>query len=271
MRWSQLSTFNGCPFKFHLNEKGWKKQEDGEETIARDFGIAFHSALEAYYAPNGTLATAIEVFKTAMEGVTTEKKEYSAESGVMALEAYAEWYKEQDKDWRVIATELKDDVETLSGKHELHIDLVAEHLPSGSIYFWDHKTTSKAFSPFYWKKFEIDSQMSRYTKYVTNKFGNCAGALINGISVGYRSRMYKGEPAGFHFKFERQIFNRTEQLINMWLESDKQWEEMIAWAKLSGCYPKALGSLCAYCEFYPYCMSGCEDNVLEALYDNKLG
>lgn len=270
MRWSTISNFNSCPFKKHLQDKGWVKQEDGEESVAKNFGIAVHSALEAHYK-GGEVSEVIKAFDAQFPTDISEKKEYSREAGHLLLKNYIEWYKEQDKDWRVIATELKGDVETLTGNHELHIDLVAEHLPSGSIYFWDHKTTTKSFSPFYWKKFEIDSQMSRYTKYVKDKFGSCAGALINGIAFGYRSRKYKDEPTGYWQKFERQIFNRTDEVLKMWLESDEQWEKMIGWAEKEQCYPKALGSICGYCQFYPYCMSGCEEGVLQALYQLKGG
>ena len=267
MRWSSISNFNSCPKKYNLQRQGWHKQEDGEETTDLRFGQALHSALECHYkggSPDDTIKTFTDSYQEC-----TEKKEKSVESGVETLRNYIEFYKEQDKDWRVIGTEVKDEVETLTGNHELHIDLVAEHLPSGSIYFWDHKTTSKAFSPMYWRKFEIDSQMSRYTKYVQDKFGSCAGCVINGISVGYRSRMYKGEPAGYWQKFERQIFNRSQDILNMWLESDKQWEKLMAYADKEQCYPSALGSLCAWCAFYPYCLAGEDKMLLESLYEQK--
>lgn len=268
MRWSTISNFNACPFKHKLQEEGWIKQEEGEESVAKIFGQSIHSALECHYK-GGALGEVIKAFDAQMNGLTSEKTEYSHESGHLCLENYIEWYKEQDKDWRVIATELKGEVETLTGVHELHIDVVAEHLPSQSIYFWDHKTTNKSFSPFYWKKFEIDSQMSRYTKFVKDNYGSCSGALINGIAFGHRSRKYKDEPAGYWQKFERQIFNRTAEQLQMWLESDAKWEQLIRFAVEQDCYPKALGSLCGYCQFYNYCLSGCEEGLLTALYEQN--
>lgn len=264
MRWSSISNFNSCPKKYLLQKEGWHKQDDGEETTDLRFGQALHSALEAHYKGAGQ-DEVIAVFKSQYEE-KTEKMEKSVESGVQALTNYIENYKEQDKDWRVIGTEVKDEVETLTGSHELHIDLVAEHLPSGSIYFFDHKTSAKPFSPMYWKKFEFSSQMLRYTKYIQDKFGSCAGCVINGISVGYRSRMYKGEPAGFHQKFERQIFNYSKDLIAMWLKSDENWEQMIKWAEDNDCFPSHLGSLCGWCSFYQYCFTGEDKMVLESLY-----
>jgi hypothetical protein len=81
--------------------------------------------------------------------------------------------------------------------------------------------------------------------------------------------MYKGEPAGYWQKFERQIFNRSQDILNMWLESDRQWETMIAWAEQNNCYPSALGSLCAWCEFYPYCLAGEDKMLLESLYNQE--
>lgn len=231
------------------------------------FGQAIHSALEIHYK-GATIEETIKAFTDNYQE-HTDKKEKSVESGVDTLKNYVSHYSEQDKDWKVLATELKGEVETLTGNHELHIDLVAEHLPSSSIYFWDHKTSSKAFSPMYWKKFEFSSQMLRYTKFVEDKFGSCAGCVINGISVGYRSRMYKGEPAGYWQKFERQIFNYSKDLISMWLESDKKWEKLIAFAEKEDCFPSQLGSLCAWCEFYPYCMAGEDKMLLESLYNQE--
>jgi hypothetical protein len=266
MRWSAISTFNSCPFKSKLQDEGWVKQEDGEESVAKVFGQAIHKALEEHYKGSAAIA---EAFQSVMPNDMSEKKEYSTESGLKVLEAYLDWYKEKDADWRVIATELSGKVETLTGNHELHIDLVAEHIPSSSLYFWDHKTTTKAFSPFYWKKFEIDSQLSRYTKFVKDEFGSCAGAIINGISFGYRSRKYKEEPAGYWSKFERQIFNRTDEQLKMWMESDAQWERLMQFSAENGCYPKAFGSLCGYCQFYPFCLSGCDEGLLQALYQQK--
>lgn len=268
MRWSEISNYNSCPYKYSLQKQGWEKREDSEETTDLRFGQAIHSALEEHYK-GGELAKVIDVFKNNYQE-KTDKKEKSVESGVECLRNYISYYAEQDKDWRVIATELADEVETLTGKHELHIDLVAEHLPSSAVYFWDHKTTSKAFSHTYWKKFELSSQMCRYTKFVKDKFGSCAGCVINGIAVGHRLRAYKGEPAGYWQKFERHIFNYSDAMLEMWLESDKQWEELIKFSNEKGVYPKALGSICGWCSFYPFCMAGADKELLEALYEQKL-
>lgn len=267
MRWSEQNNFNTCPFKRKLRLEGWQKQDDGEETTDLRFGQAIHSALEAHYKGEN-LESVLGVFRNEYQE-HTEKPEKSLASGLETLRNYIATYAEQDKDWEVLGTEVADDVKTLTGDHELHIDVIAKHLPSGSIYFWDHKTTSKAFSPMYWKKFELSSQMLRYTKYVEDKFGSCAGCLINGIAVGYRSRMYRGEPAGYWQKFERQIFNYSKPMIEMWLESDKEWEKLIAFADKEQCYPKALGSICGWCAYYPYCTSGADQEILNALYQRK--
>jgi len=270
VRWSEISNFNSCPFKYKLQKEGWSKQEEGEESAAKVFGQAIHKALERHYQGSATLAEVQGAFLAHYPKALSEKLEYSLDSGLNILRCYLEEYKDKDKDWRILATELKGAVQTLTGDHELHIDAVAEHIPSQSIYLIDHKTSLKAFSPYYWKKYELDSQLSRYTKFVKDEYGSCAGAVINGISFGHRLRKYKDEPAGYWVKFERQIFNRTEQQLQSWMESDEQWEKMIRYAEAENCYPKALGSLCGWCEFYPYCLSGCEEGLLQALYAQNL-
>lgn len=268
MRWSEINTFNTCPFKYKLQKDGWFKQDDSEESAQKIFGQAIHKGLETHY--NGqSFEDVKKAFLSLYPKALTDKMEYSVESGLLTLENYLGYYKEQDTDWKILATEKLGKVETITGSHELHIDLIAKHIPTGSIYFFDHKTTSKSFSPMYWRKYEIDSQMSRYTKYIIDEYGSCAGALINGIAVGYRKKAYRGEPAGFWQKFERQIFNRTEQALKDWMESDANWEAMIKLSVERNCFPKALGSICSFCEFYQFCASGCEDSILETLYEKK--
>lgn len=244
------------------------RQEDGEESVAKVFGQAVHAGLDTHYK-GGSFKEVIYAFDRQMNGLTSEKKEYSLESGHVLLENYLKHYETMDKDLRVIASELEGEVETLTGSHELHIDLVVEHLPSSSIYFVDHKTSTKALSPVFWRRFEVDAQMSRYTKFTADRFGGCAGCIINGISFGYRSRKYKEEPAGFHQTFTRQIFNRTQAQLDYWMASDKKWERLIEMAKKEDCFPSSLNGLCSYCEFYAYCMSGCEEGLLETLYQQQ--
>ena len=37
--------------------------------------------------------------------------------------------------------------------------------------------------------------------------------IVNALKVGFRQRAYKGEPAGFHCEFQRQIFNRNKDQV----------------------------------------------------------
>ena len=164
----------------------------------------------------------------------------------------------------MLATELKDDPINPT----LIIDLVAKQKQTGSIYFWDHKFKAKA--P--WgadRRYGIDAQISRYTDYVQQNYGDCAGAVINIVVPGYRQRAYKGEPAGWHWKFERPIVGRTPQQMEFWRESQAEWEGLIDSCNLSGHYPKHLGYNCTSCQFYEYCFSGADEEVRDALYTTE--
>ena len=132
-----------------------------------------------------------------------------------------------------------------------------------------HNTTDKNLGKGFWKKYELDSQVTRYTQWVIEKYGSCGGFIINGIQVGHRERMYKGEPAGYYQKFDRQPFSRNPQQIKFWMESEAEWAKVIEFCDETKTYPKHLGGLCGYCDFYELCMSADSESVKDTLYTTK--
>lgn len=267
MRYSEQVAFNTCPWAYKLSCcEGIERITEGKETNARDWGRAIHAGLEAHYKGLELPVVLGEFSKEYPEDQDPEDLVRTRAHGDETLRRYLEHYKEQDKMWRVLATELEGQIEIAGEEHDLHIDLVAENVQSGSIYFWDHKTTVKTPSDSYWKAFEMSGQLTRYSVYVEEKFKQCAGAIINNICVGYRKKAYKGEPAGFWVKFERQIFNRTPAQIAQWRESDETWMKLIELCKKEGLYPKALSKACSWCEFYELCLAANDPQIKELLY-----
>jgi hypothetical protein len=132
-----------------------------------------------------------------------------------------------------------------------------------------HNTTDKQLGKGFWKKYELDSQITRYTQYVKEKHGNCGGFIINGMQVGHRQRIYNGEPAGYYQHFDRQPFSRNAQQIQFWMESEAQWQYLIQFCENNNSWPKHLSSLCGWCDFYELCMSAGNQSVRETLYTNK--
>ena len=269
MRYSEKEAFNNCPYKYKLQHEGLAKQIEGSDAHDKNWGAGIHSGLEALYRSEGWDAVIGAFLQEYPANLDERDLSKTVESGKTTLEQYAKYYKEQDKNWEVLSTEEKGSVNIGGEDHDLHIDLVARNKQSGDIYLWDHKTTGKTASPTYWRGFELSGQLTRYCVYVIEKYGSCAGAIINNIAVGHRQRMYKGEPAGFWCKFERQLFNRTPQQVKFWRESDEDWMWQIEQCKKADRWPKALGKLCAWCEYYELCLASGDEQIKELLYEVK--
>lgn len=299
MRYSEKEAFNHCPFKWSLQQEGLVKREDGGDANDKQFGAGIHRGLEFHYqgkpwsdVEKGFLSEFPALLKA-------NEKVKTPENGLACLKGYIEYYREQDKNWEVIATEEVGTVEIAGENHDLHIDLIARNKQSGDIYFWDHKTSARMPS---WKTYEISDQITRYTDYVVSKYGHCAGCVINHIQVDFidpkgdqkKSNTYLESMknpmsfyqfanksystyhkkdmtivSGFCAKFERQIFNRSKAQIEFWRESDEQWLQLMSFCKTHSLFPKALGKLCGWCEFYELCLASNDPQIRELLYEIK--
>lgn len=271
MRYSEKEAFNACPYKYKLQQEGLKKIAEGTDAHDKNWGQGIHAGLDVHYQGKGW-EEIVRAFKDSYpENLAEEDLAKTVESGLETLKRYREFYANQDKNWEVLGTEEAGQV-TIGGEdHDLHIDLVARNRQSGDIYLWDHKTTSKPSSPTYWKGFELSGQLTRYCVYVKEKYGSCAGAIINNISVKYlKIRNKYGEGPGFVCGFERQLFSRTPAQIEFWRESDEQWMRMIEFSKRENCWPRALGKLCGWCEFYELCFASADEQIKELLYETKV-
>lgn len=271
MRYSEKEKFNNCPYAYQLAiVEGLTKIEDGSSANDKNWGAGIHAGLEAYYQKKGwdeVKKAFLAVYPTSL---SPDDQAKSVENGIKCLEMYINYYMNQDKMWEVLATEEKGVIGFGGEDHELHIDLIARNRQSSEIYFWDHKTANKTPSPTYWKGYELSGQLTRYTVYVQEKYGECAGAYINNIAVGHRLRMYKGEPAGFWAKFERQLFNRTKAQIEDWKRSDENWMKLIEFCKKENVWPKSLGKLCGWCDFYELCLASGDPQIKELMYETKI-
>lgn len=266
MRHSDREQFNNCPQAYRYRQDGLVKVEESASSNHAGWGSAIHKGLESHYKG----ANAKDAFLADYpENIDEDDLAKNKESGIVVLEAYAKHYATIDQMWEVLSTEELGQVEIGGENHDLHIDLVARHRQSGEIYLWDHKTTEKRASPTYWRSFELSAQLTRYCVFVKEKYGQCSGAIINNISVGHRKRAYKGEPAGFHFAFERQMFNRTPQQIAFWKESEEGWMKLIGFCEKEQVWPKALGKLCAWCSYYELCLASGDEQIKELMYETK--
>jgi hypothetical protein len=270
MRYSEQQAFNNCPYKYRLTKEGLKKQKDARSEHHKLWGQAIHSALEAHY--KGLPFPAVEKAFRDVYPVNLDEADgaKTVENGVEVLRQYASFYAEQDKIWEVLGTEVEGTTDIGDEEHGLHIDLIARHKQTGEIYFWDHKTSGKEPGVLYWKNYELSAQVTRYTVWVKEKFGACAGCYINNIALKHLLRKNKyGEGPGLVVRFERQLFNRTPQQIDFWRESDEGWMKMIEFCQKENVWPRSFGSLCAYCEFYDLCLASGDEQIKELLYKQE--
>lgn len=266
MRHSERGRFNTCPYAYHLEQEGWRPLELTEKAEDRTFGIAIHDALKVFY-DTGSLEGALNKYSE----LYPFKKEYKSkakdyESGLQLLKNYFLYWSVSDKQWDVLATELADKSVFNDEEHELHIDLVARNKQTGEVWGWDHKVTEKFAGKGFFKKYEIDAQVTRYTAYLQDKYGACGGFLINAMQVGHRERKYKEEPAGYYQKFDRQPFSRTPKQIEFWKRSEGEWQRMIEFCEKESVWPKHLSSLCGWCDYYALCLASGDETVRESLY-----
>ena len=260
---TQLSTFLTCPERYKLKfvDQLQKIKED-ERDAPRQFGGAIHAALEAHYT-NQTDVLSNAVFMTAYPSVLDPNDlARTPANGVILLSAYYQHYALQDSQWKVLAVEqvLESDIGWSSPWQSKH-DLIVE--TQGGIWGVEHKTTAKPLIEQYWRQFEPNSQLSGQTYALQQKYGQCSGIILNAIKLGHRQRMYRGEPAGFHYEFQRQIFNRTPAQVEDWkqrtLTSLKRLKATIA----SSSWEKNEGA-CLFCEYRELCLS-CDDEQIRSL------
>jgi len=218
-------------------------------------GTAVHGYLEAHYLGKSEQECEAEFIKLYPEQLDSEDKSKTQANGLTLLKGYLDHYRLEDKKWRILGVEEKGEIELAPGiKYLVKIDLIAENTEHGGVYIWDHKTTGKAFTPYYWAQFEPNSQLTGYCAYVQSKYGECSGAYINAIRFGHRERKYKDQPAGFYYEFQRQMFNRNQRQMDSWKLDVLQWVQKFTTSRSDNSWPKNMGQ-CSFCSYRPVCIA----------------
>lgn len=264
---TQLSTFQKCPESYRLKYVTQiRKRKEEAEGQPKYFGIGIHAGLEAYY--QGKPGEMAARFSAAYPKPFVEDELlYVPKNGLEILAAYPAYAARMDTDWKVLGTEVQGTVDLANGyPYQVKMDLVIE-LPSG-IWFVDHKTTSKSLTdPKYWNSFEPNGQLTGYTAFCQSQYGQCSGGIINAIQLGYRKRAYRGEPPGFHFDFQRQVFNRTPDQVTDWKLRIMRTIDRLESTVKSGLWEKHEG-MCSYCEYRDLCLVVGDEQVQSVLYES---
>jgi hypothetical protein len=269
---SRLADLKACGLRYYLKHVIGLRRHDTDLADQHHlrYGIAMHAAMEVLYAgnyanqppddPARLFDLATQTFLDAYPiQLDMNDQAKTRDNAVLALKWYAAHWRDEDRKWRVISVERPEDTDAWS----LRLDLVVENVEHGGIYGVDHKFTKKYLNYDFWNGFEPNSQVTQYVTHVREKYGDCSGFYINAVSMGYRQRAYKGEPAGFWAKFERQMFNRNDSQVAQEAESTARWIQIATEAQTAvdagvsaiAAYGFNTDS-CRFCEFRPVCSAG---------------
>lgn len=256
---SSIATYKECPLQFFYKyETGLEKIEEEANEHHLVYGKAMHEALKRIYLKD-TLESAIKSFKESYPiQLDTEDNAKTIPHGIQVLKDYVSHWSEQDKKWKVIEVEQVASFAYQESGFTVVLDLVMENIEYGGIYGWDHKVVGgkKATLGFdFWNQFEPNSQVTKYYSFIESKYGACSGFFINAIGMGYRSRAYKGEPAGTWHRFQRQMFNRNKSQLELEQRDTRYWIERIEEDRKHGYWAMNTGA-CRWCSYRPVCSAG---------------
>ena len=267
---SQVNTYKHCPRQYgYKYVDQLRKVREGIEGHDAGFGSKVHKALERYYGGIDQ-AEILAKFKDEYgEQLNLTDMAKTKDNGVLLLTQYFNYAKSLDAQFEVLSVEVSDTFEFVTGiPYTVKIDLVIKNKATGEVYAMDHKTTGKGLDYSYWQEFEVSSAITAYTDYCIRKYGQCSGVIINAIKCGFRQRAYRGEPAGFHYDFQRQVFNRTKEQISFWEKDTVKWMEWIEESKESGVFPLHQSKMtCGYCQYKELCISCNDEQVREVMYE----
>lgn len=248
---SQLQSWKNCPLQWRFYwDLRLRKLDDETSDHHLRFGNAIHKGLEWLYRGETLRAAQERFLEFYPVQLDPNDKAKTRQTGVTALAEYAQHWKEEDRKWKVLEIETRSD-----DPWSVKPDIVLEHKEHGGVWLCDHKTTGQYLNYTYWERFQPNSQITHYLDYGISKYGPVEGFIINALSFRHRERAYKGEPAGFWCKFERQMFNRRPEQLEYERLSRQQWIEDIERTRQTGFY-RTNTDACWRCQYKAICAPG---------------
>lgn len=251
---SYIQQYKQCPLSCHLRyDIRLEKEDVGADEHHLKFGAAGHEAMAVLYQ-GGSVDEAVKAFKVGYPvQLDTEDAAKTLENGIAAIKLYADTHLKKDFiTWKVLECEVKESFDFGQEEHfTVKLDLITEHKNQGGVYGWDHKFVGgkrATLSYDYWGEFNPNSQITKYYAHIQKKYGDCSGFYINAVGMRFLKRAYKGEPAGFHPKFERQLFNRTKDQVSLEEVDTTYWIKRIEQDRVSNYFGMNTSS-CKFCTY----------------------
>lgn len=250
-RYSNLTPYANCPLQFRYQEE---LHLVNIETLPHhmEFGAAMHAGLRDWYKGLGVDAMKKAFLERYPRQLDDNDLAKTRDNGAWALACYAEEYASDFDRYEILENEQGAILEDGFG---VTLDMVVKDVETDQIYGVDHKTTGAYLNFDFWTKFEPNSQITQYIKYINEKYGWCDGFIINAIALRHRQKKSKDGPAGPWVRFERQIFQRTEAQIEQDTASRDDWIKDIERARETGVW-RMNTSACRFCSYRPICSQG---------------
>lgn len=248
---SSLNCFAECPRRYYLRYPAQLRHRTATNH-PMEYGSAMHEGL-AVLGKEGTLEEAQAAFKKAYPvQLDPSDQARTVANGVQTLAWYVREYEADAEMYEVLEVE-----ELNKGDDDfvVKLDRVVKERDTGRILGMDHKITGSYLDYKWWGKFEPNSQISEYIRFIKEKYDYCDGFIIDGIGMRYRSRAYKGEPAGFWARFERQTFNRRDDQLADDYQDRLYWIERIESARSTNHWGKNTEA-CWNCDYKDICKFG---------------
>lgn len=168
---SRLSAYRRCP-RFHRLRYVDLLVPANEDTAKRDWGTAFHAALEIYLRSLERDLTD-EAYRAIMEAPLDD---YAKRAALVVFHAYVAYWRASDVADKVpIGAEMEFRAPLINPDYDGDFDAICElydvggkmdgmFVKDGKVFVMEHKTTSSDISPgsAYWLRLHLDSQVSTY-------------------------------------------------------------------------------------------------------------
>lgn len=309
--YSTLSKFHDCDYKGYLYHiVGLRPREIRQDDHHSLYGIAFAAALETFYKSglkndDHSTRNVLQVFESSFIGLNSSERAKTLENGKIALARYIAKYSELDKEYEILEVEQGD--YTDDGLI-VHPDLIVRQKSNGNVYGVDHKVSGKYetdggarkgssgyLGQDWFAKYENSHQIGIYARYIREKYGQCAGFIINAIGLvwtekpklfrigddeasaysnvigrksetSYQKKNYGGyhlAATGLRVNFARHTFEAgKEQIENVEISTDGKINQIYRAAKalelgveILYAFPQNDGH-CWKCEYSPACRPG---------------
>lgn len=258
---TSMTTLMACPRRYELKIlRGISKPDD---KVYLQWGIAFHSALEAYdralasgapphEAEHRALAWLFDHLPT--EVTSTDLRNRDHVSLIRALVWYFDQYRGDTFGSTFILKNGKPAVE-LAFRFQLpiqspdgdpflssgYIDRVIQK-SDGTLVLADYKATKSSLSDSYFEQFDLGYQVTNYLM---------AGRVVLGVESEWL--LIDAVQTGVNFtRFGRHLSRRTPRQFDAWLRDLAQWIELAHQFAVANYWPQNT-TACWNCEFKPIC------------------